>query len=453
MVDNAAVKLTRTERAVAAAFATGAQLDLRTSAAREVSGKALRFILLGGAKTAGPGQLAALHLTGAHITDGLELDFADLGPITLERCTVDGPVMLFGARLRRVSLLASRLTVLNAGNAVVEGSVALVGSTFEGLVSLGGATVGGSVLLSGAVLAAPGISLDASSLRIRRDFIAEDGFTSHAAIRLDRSEIGGVLSLTGATLHGSGGALTRESRAAADVASGGFDEQIWGSGVSLSVRNLSVRELALLPLRRPGGLIDLRHARVGMLRDDPRTWPPGLRLDGLSYESLAADEACSTRLAWLRLEHDFRPQPYAQLARYYRDGGRDDEARTVLLAGERRRRGRLSHPGRWWGWLQDATVGYGYRPMRAAGWLVLLFVVGTVVFSLNPPRAVEPGKAPVLLEPVYTLDVILPAVDLGQQSAYRPAGATVWLAYALQAAGLVLTSTVAAAATRQLRRT
>ncbi len=158
-----------------------------------------------------------------------------------------------------------------------------------------------------------------------------------------------------------------------------------------------------------------------------------------------------TRLAWLGLEADFRPQPYMQLAQLYRGGGRDDDARTVLLALERRRRGGLSRAGRWWGRLQDVTVGYGYRPLRAAAWLVVLFAVGTVVFSLHPPRAVEPAGAPALVAPVYTLDVILPAVDLGQQSAYRARGSTVWLAYALSAAGLVLTTTVAAAAARRLR--
>jgi hypothetical protein len=447
------VKLTRTERAVAAAFATGARIDLSAASDRKVSGEALRFILLGGAKQARAGELAALYLTGADIVGGLELDFADVAPLMLERCTVDGPVFLFGARARRISLLESRLAVVNAGNAVIDGSFALAGTTCEGLVSLGGATVGGSVLLSGTVLAAPGISLDASSLRVRRDLIAEDGFTSYGAIRLDRSEIGGVLSLAGGALYGSGGALTRESRAAADIASGGFDEHAWTTGVAFSGRDLGVQELVLLPRQRPGGLIDLRHARVGTLRDDPGTWPPELRLDGLSYGSLAPAEDCPTRLSWLRLQDGFRPPPYAQLASFYRGAGRDDDARTVLLAAERRRRSRLSWPGRWWGRLQDVAVGYGYRPLRAAGWLVLLFAVGTVVFGLHPPRATEPGKAPALIEPIYTLDLILPAVDLGQQSAYRPRGATVWLAYTLQAAGLVLTSTVAAAAARHLRRT
>jgi hypothetical protein len=67
--------------------------------------------------------------------------------------------------------------------------------------------------------------------------------------------------------------------------------------------------------------------------------------------------------------------------------GRDDDARTVLLAGERRRRGGLSGLGRAWCWLQDLTVGYGYRSLRAAGWLLLLFAIGTGCSS-----CVRPGR-------------------------------------------------------------
>ncbi|SCL17762.1 hypothetical protein GA0070624_1372 [Micromonospora rhizosphaerae] len=91
-----------------------------------------------------------------------------------------------------------------------------------------------------------------------------------------------------------------------------------------------------------------------------------------------------------------------------------------------------------WGGLQDLTVGYGYRPVRAAGWLAALLVVGTTMLGLNPPRAVEPGKAPDFVASIYTLDLILPVIDLGQQSAFHPVGASVWFAYALIAAGLLL---------------
>jgi hypothetical protein len=287
---------------------------------------------------------------------------------------------------------------------------------------------------------------------VRRDVLADDGFTCRGALRLDRAEIGGILSLEQAVLDGSGDAAADTLRAA-DIARGGLDERDWAGSVAVSARYLTTRELVLLPARRPGGLVDLRHARIGLLRDAADTWPDRLRLDGMTYEAVAELDDRDARLRWLRLDPpEFRPHPYAQLAQVYRATGRDDDARTVLLAGERHRREKLTRPGRWWGRLQDLTVGYGYRPVRAGLWLAVLFTAGAAVFALIPPRAAEPAKAPEFRAPIYTLDLILPVGDFGQQAAYHARGATAWLADALIVAGLILTATVAAAGARRLRR-
>jgi hypothetical protein len=53
---------------------------------------------------------------------------------------------------------------------------------------------------------------------------------------------------------------------------------------------------------------------------------------------------------------------------------------------------------------------------------------------------------------IYTLDLLLPVVDLGQKHAFDPAGAEQWLSYLLVAAGWVLVTTVAAGAARVLSR-
>jgi hypothetical protein len=445
--------LTDTERAVAAKFATGSEVDVTGWPDPKVRGVSLRFMLLGGV-TAEPGDRVELRLIGARVEGALEMDFADIdAPVTLHRCTFDGPISFFGAHLRRLTLTSSEFPKLTVANATIDGTVALGGCTSTGLVSLGGATIGGSLLMRGALLAGPGIAFDSTSLRVRRDVLADDGFTCQGAFRLDRAEIDGILSLERAVLHGSGDAAASALRRA-DIASGGLDDSEWSTSVAFSGRHLTARDLILLPAQPPGGLVDLRHAKVGLLRDAPTTWPPGLRVDGLSYEALADVDGRDARLRWLRLDpRGFRPQPYAHLAQVYRAAGRDEDARTVLLAGERHRRDALSLPARWWGRLQDLTVGYGYRPVRAGLWLAMLFTVGTAVFTLHPPRAADPGKAPDFIPPVYTLDLILPVGDFGQQSAYHPRGATVWLAYALIVAGLILATTVAAAGARRLRRT
>jgi hypothetical protein len=130
--------------------------------------------------------------------------------------------------------------------------------------------------------------------------VADDGFTCRGALRLGRAEIGGVLSLERAVLHGSGDVGLSSFRVAEDIAKGGFDDTEWSASVAFSGRHLTAQELILLPAQPPGGLVDLRHAKVGLLRDAPATWPPGLRVDGLSYEAITDVDRRDARLRWLR---------------------------------------------------------------------------------------------------------------------------------------------------------
>nr|BFE71441.1 hypothetical protein GCM10020092_047420 [Actinoplanes digitatis] len=181
--------------------------------------------------------------------------------------------------------------------------------------------------------------------------------------------------------------------------------------------------------------MDLRHARVGELRDDPDTWPERLDLNGLTYEILEPQLGAARRVDWLARDPDsHHRQPYEQLAAVLRGQGRGDQARLLLLARQRRDTARGSGFTRAWGLLQDATVGYGYRPQRAAALFAALLVVGTVVFGLHPPAAAEPPKAPPFNALVYTLDLLLPIVDFGQQNAFVPRGAYQWISYVFIAA-------------------
>jgi hypothetical protein len=123
-----------------------------------------------------------------------------------------------------------------------------------------------------------------------------------------------------------------------------------------------------------------------------------------------------------------------------------------LYARERKQRRAARPLLRFWGVVQDVTLGYGYRPWRALAWLAVLLIAGSITFALKHPPPVQPGTAPTSTPVVYTLDLLLPLVNLGQKNAFNPAGAEQWLSYALIASGWVLVTTVAAAAARVLRR-
>lgn len=100
------------------------------------------------------------------------------------------------------------------------------------------------------------------------------------------------------------------------------------------------------------------------------------------------------RIGWVsRGPYGYQPQPYEQLADYYRRSGHDDDVRRVLLAKQRHRRTTLSPPGRMASRVLDATVGYGYRPWLAAIWLVLLLTIGTTVYAIDQPHALTGDRS------------------------------------------------------------
>jgi hypothetical protein len=222
--------------------------------------------------------------------------------------------------------------------------------------------------------------------------------------------------------------------------------------VALWAEQLEAKELMLQTVQPADGTVDLHDARIGVLHDDPAAWPAAVRLEGLRYESLDPALSGDQRLGWLsRDAGGYVPSAYEQLAAMYRRLGRGEQARVIQLAKQRRRRPTLSPAARVWSYLQDWTVGYGYRPGRAAAGLILLWAVGSLAFSLHhpPPTA---GADPRTFQPViYTLGLLMPVIDFQQEDTFTPQGAQSWLAFVLIAAGWILTTTVAAAILRGLR--
>ncbi|WP_146179963.1 hypothetical protein [Micromonospora sp. RP3T] len=83
-------------------------------------------------------------------------------------------------------------------------------------------------------------------------------------------------------------------------------------------------------------------------------------------------------------------------------------------------------------------------------WLLVLTALGAVVISLNPPAGGPDGTA---FNPlVYTMDLLIPIVDIGHERAFGVSGRAQWLAYVLTAMGWILFTAVAGALTRTVHR-
>jgi hypothetical protein len=370
-------------------------------------------------------QAARLTVDGTMFCDD---GFTAHGKVGLIGTHVGSVLAFSGASLNNpngIALLASRLTV--------EGAMLCGGGfTARGQINLLDAHIGGMFVLDGARLANSGdVALVASGLTVDGEMSCRDGFTSHGQINLFGAHITGRLDFRGASLTNP-------------------------DGLVLDLERMRTAAFYLLPIDRPDGAVDLTNAQIGNFYDDEETWPTMIRLRGLVYESLENDSvSVRARLRWLTLhEGAYVPGIYDQLAAAYRRAGHVEASRLVSIAKQQRRRRELNLAGKGWNWLLYVTVGYGYRTWWAGLWLLTLLVIGSLVFSgahplhMLPAAAVTPAFQPV----AYTLDVLVPVMDLGQRKAWLPLGAAQVWSWSLTGAGWVLTTAVIAGLTNALRR-
>ncbi|MFC7217431.1 hypothetical protein ACFQLX_04480 [Streptomyces polyrhachis] len=410
----------------------------------------------------------------------LNQGFTAEGLVELRSARIGGSLQLREARLRGVGGVA-----MDAARLRVEGDVSGYKMSVRGKVGLRGAVIAGALFLRDAELANPGRrTLDAPGARFGADVVLDRDFRSQGAVRLAAAGIAGHLQLGGGAFSAPGeiavdayGLQTGGDIAAREATVEGMlrisGAQLTGrldltgarlrsgdattSRTVLSLRQTTVREVTLSTAQPPAGTVDLRYATIGLLHDDPATWPPRIRLDGASYQQLDTPLPAAERLRWLaRDEGAYLPQPYEHLAAMYRRLGMEGNARHVQLAGQRARRGRLRWYGRLWSVVQDVTVGYGYRPARAVGWLLGLLALGSVYFALHEPLPADPSRPegiPNFNSVLYALDLLLPVVDFGQEKARVPVGtAGQWVAFVLIASGWILATAVAAGLARALNR-
>lgn len=367
----------------------------------------------------------------------------DAGPLRAH-----GQVRLVGAQvhgsasLTGVQLHGPGLDVLFADRLRVGGSLFLCRVRASGSIRLHHAHIGSTLDCTGARLDAPRCrpdgsikpSLDARAATIGKDVYASRDFTATGGVRLSLAEVSKSVNFTTARLGGP------------------------GKGVAaLHARGMTCHELRLRFAEPPRGDVSLAGAVAESVFDSEHLWATHGKLDveDFQYQSLTAapEVDVATRLRWLRtVLPSYDPDPYDQLAASYRDAGHDDLADTVLLAKQRDRHTLHGPAGRGWGWLQDWTVGYGYRPWRAAWWLAVCWLLGSVWFSYHQLPRLDSGQNPSWQPVIYAADLLIPVVNLGQDGLWSTSGASAWVAGALTAIGWLLLSTGAAGATRILTR-
>ncbi|MFF2192948.1 membrane-associated oxidoreductase [Streptomyces sp. NPDC058157] len=492
--------LTPAERRIRDAFPRGEGVDFREGPdedaaeghgwgpERTVRAEVLAALLLGSPGVVG--QVAELNVKGVRITGKLNLKYADVEhAIRLRGCWFERKPQLFGARLRAVAFTGSALPGLTASTVGVDLALRLTGCRFTGPVRLAGARIAGSLFLQDAVIRPTAPTAEARAdadepdepplqlehAEIGTDIVA-DGLTVHGQLRLNGATVAGQVSLDRARLLAPGGIALHAETVSVGTDLRGHRLHAEGmvnltgarvpgqlmltrarlanpGGVALRASSCAIGELWLRKCPPVDGIVNLRRSQLDMLYAEPDTWPPVVRTEGLSYRVLHPLLPAAQRLPLLeREESGYLPYAYEQLAAAYRTVGDETAARDVQLAKLRRHRHTRPRHARLWGLLQDVTVGYGFRPLRAAGWLLLLVLTGSIAYGLHHPRPLKAGEAPDFNPVFYTIDLLLPIIGFGQEEAFAPSGWYQWLSYLLVVTGWILATTTAAGVSRSLQR-
>ena len=353
-------------------------------------------------------------------------------------------------RLDRAEILSS-LYCDNGFTAT--GDVVAIGTHVKGSVYLNHAELGrpAAAAAAGAARAAPpartGDALRMVRTRIDGDLGCWAGFVAHGTLDLSRSSVGGELTLQASQLKGY--------PTAADFTNGRF----------------AVITISGEP---PPGLLDFTKAKADFFRDGAAHWRGGgIILDEFEYRAIDMTRVTvRQREQWLRRAmvasqrkadgdpDGYLPQPYEQLAAAYRAAGDDHAARRIQLA-KNRQRNRVTSWRQWysklWNFLQDGLLGYGYAPLRALTWLLVLFTVGVILFryGATPYAIADVHRHTFTLSDSvgYTLDLILPTSALQERQVWQSSSGLGEIAAAsLVVFGYLLTATVFAAVARVLQR-
>ncbi|MDE2626751.1 MAG: hypothetical protein KGL99_06325 [Burkholderiales bacterium] len=418
--------------------------------------------LLDGARVAGNVAFADCAMPGLH-AQACRID----GELALNAgCHIDGDVLLMHAcvgrdlNCERMHLRGSardstqaRQRRLVADGARIGGDVLLIdGFDAAGEVRFMAARVGGDFRAEGARLAADldasgarGVALDLDRARVGGNVRLCAGFSAAGQVRLQRARIDGDLDCGGAAFDAAGDAS-------------------WGdNGAALLLDRARIGgALNLRQLQGPLQGASLADARAGALLDDASTWGRHHVLDGFRYTRLAggAPTDAPMRLDWLARQHaahlgaDYRPDPWRRLIKVLRRMGRGPSASAVAVGRERhlRRAGLIglgAPPGlRWLARLGHAAygalAGYGHRPLRMLASVAVVWLVCAALYGAAADRgALAPNATLLLADPrlaqcrphckqlpltvapfqplLYSLDVLLPLVDLRQQHHWVPA--------------------------------
>lgn len=409
-----------------------------------------------------------LYLDGSALP-GLQADGLEArGNLSVRGSRVTGQISLRGARIGAnieadgAIFIATNEIAIDADGLEARGGVLLRGAQVNGGIILSGVRLGGDVNAIGTEIHWPdAVALNCNGMMARGDILLR-GVTITGEVRLVGGHFGGDFDCTSATFVQPGGYALRLNRATIDGAFFLRQDAVVEGVLDLTATSIGAIDDDRKSWPQPNSLL-LNRCRYGAFIGGP--------VDAQS------------RLDWLarQMPKDFWPQPYEHLASVLREMGHNEDATAVLITKEKlqrraRRERAKSSLLRFALAVSDGilavTLRYGRQPLFALLWLILFWGLGVGIFGLgernsamkpnstvvlrslewtmcNLPQTehrymptagqvlagrAQPGQTQLICfldQPeassypefnpfMYSLDVLLPVLEIGQKAHWRP---------------------------------
>ncbi|MFC5822198.1 hypothetical protein [Nonomuraea harbinensis] len=478
---------TAPEKKLWAAFLDGTNLDLggpdpvrsplsadSYGSERSIRASIIAHLLLDGPKQP-PGKPPRLVLKGARIIGRLDVGCASLLSFHFTDCAFDEPPFLNDAIATFIGFSHCTLPGMEARRLKCSGPLWLGGSRVRGQIGMDNSEIAGDLILGGSEVSNPnGPAIDINGTRIAGNLVM-DSISVSGHLLMHAARIDGDVLLSGAKLSDPNGFALRGSQMQVGASFSAFQGLDISGGVNLEGAQVEGKLLLIHatishPLKNA---LILDHARIGLGLDCGNSRIQGsIRLHHsvigcqVSLKGVKVSDApkMAIRADHMKVEGSvflggLETQNTVDLH------GAQIECNLSLRRGSLRSsaEGAALNADRAWvgGTMQDAVVGYGYAPIRAFSIFMLLFVGAAFWFSVGAVdcNSSTAGLCPVKADEhptwdpwLYSLDLLIPLIDLGHEQAWDPIGISKIVMIVLVVSGWVLTTTIIAAASRTLRR-
>lgn len=274
-------------------------------------------------------------------------------------------------------------TTLNCNGAEVKGSIFLRnGFLSKGEVNFINLKIAGILDCSnGKFINKMGISLNCSGIKVDNTVFLRNGFCSNGEVNFSNSQIGNNLECVESKFRSEKALICNSMKIGANLL---FKDSIVFGDINLN--SVQIENKLLFSSLTINGNIILSLAKINVINVEGKllenTQLKEIFLDGLEYNHLSGKNSdFLTFKGELRKTKEFKPQPYKQLAKVLRKMGHNKDADEIMIEYNKiitkKTHNKFTKILKQ---IYGFTAGYGYKPMRVFGTMLIIWLICSLFY-------------------------------------------------------------------------